>query len=280
MGAAVSGFTDAATHKSQDLADATKARNQALFKALENRVEAMQLQIEKSPGNADEVSKTEVSGGRTVMRVTEIRAANSTEVDKEIMDGIGDFLTMATGAKPANAAVKGTKKLLGSGVNALLGASSGESREKTSFMCLFLGNAFARIDYKMYSYSVTAKQWGTATSEAGFCYVADVAILKEGDVSPEEASYLISQSFDTSGDDKEVSAKEADAVGDMMLHIALLQRLQAAVNKPDATMEDLKGTIEQYNTVKKLIQDSMAKLTPYERQTTPPAPAPAASPAK
>jgi len=262
MGAVLSGFSGEVNGQATELLQATKARDQALFKALENKVEAMLLQIEKTRGDADDVKETEVSGGRTVMRVTEIRTSDSSGVDNEIMGGISDFLTIATGATPANAAVQGTKKLLSAGVNALLGASSGESREKTSFMVLFLGTSFARIDFSMYCYSVSAKKWGVEKDEAGFCYVADVAILKESDVHPEEAAYLISQSFDTTGDEK-----ETEAVANMMLNIALLQRLQLAVMNPDSKMDDLKDTIEEYNEVKKLIQTSMTQLSPYVHKT-------------
>ena len=238
--------------------DDAKKKNNAVFKALETKLEVMLLEISNTRGDAASVKAKEVAGGRTAMRVSEIRSTTQAGVDQEILDGIGDFLSMATGADPAQAAVAGVKKTLSAGVNALLGAQNGQSKSKRSFVCLFLGNAFVRIDYYMYSYSVSAKKWGLDKGEGGFVYVADLAVLNHADITPEEASYFISQSFDSSDPD------ESKYIAEMMIHIALLQRLQANLSQKDAKMSDLLDTIKQYNQVEAEISKISTSLKPYK----------------
>jgi len=238
--------------------DDAKKKNNAVFKALENKLEVMLLEIANTRGSAEAVKAKEVAGGRTAMRVSEIRSSIVAGVDEQILDGIGDFLSIATGADPANAAVAGVKKTLNAGVNALLGAQNGQSKSKRSFVCLFLGNAFVRIDYYMYSYSVSAQKWGLDKGEGGFVYVADLAVLNHKDITPEEASYFISQSFDTS------NADEAKSIAEMMIQIALLQRLQANLSKEGAKMADLLETLKQYNLVEAEINKLSSSLPVYK----------------
>jgi len=257
MGAVASAMNNAAE---QELSDAKK-KNDAVYKALENKLEVMLLEIEASRGAAEAVKKKEVAGGRTAMRVMEIRSSADSGVDQEIMDGIADFLSMATGAEPAQAAVAGVKKTLNAGVNALLGAQRGQSKSKRSFVCLFIGNAFVRIDYYMYSYSVSAKKWGVEKGEGGFCYVADLAVLNHTDITPEEASYFISQSFDSS------DPNESKYIAEMMLNIALLQRLQMSLSQEGAKMSDLLETMKQYNAAENEISKLHAELPKYERRS-------------
>ena len=254
MGAAASAMN---AEGDEELDDAKK-KNNAVFKALETKLEVMQLEISATRGAAQSVKMNEVAGGRTAMRVSEIRSSITSGVDQEIMDGIGDFLSIATGADPAKAAVKGVKKTLSAGVSALLGAQSGQSKSKRSFVCLFLGNAFVRIDYYLYSYSVSARKWGVEKGDAGFVYVADLAVLNHTDITPEEASYFISQSFDTADPD------EAKLIADMMINIALLQRLQATLTREGAKMSDLLETLKQYNLVEAEISKLSAGLPKYE----------------
>lgn len=102
-------------------------------------------------GDNSVTRQTEVSGGRTVMRTSEIRAATNTGVDKQILAGIHDFFTAAHGGIDGDnqgakhAAVAGAEKVLGAGINALLGVKSGQSQEKRDFIILFLNNAFVRV---------------------------------------------------------------------------------------------------------------------------------------
>lgn len=254
MGAVASAMNAAADAELDD----AKKKNNAVFKALETKLEVMLLEIAATRGSAEAVKAKEVAGGRTAMRVSEIRSSIVAGVDQQILDGIGDFLSIATGADPANAAVAGVKKTLNAGVNALLGAQNGQSKSKRSFVCLFLGNAFVRIDYYMYSYSVSAKKWGLDKGEGGFIYVADLAVLNHKDITPEEASYFISQSFDTS------NADEAKSIAEMMIQIALLQRLQANLSKEGAKMADLLETLKQYNLVEAEINKLSSSLPVYK----------------
>ena len=255
MGAVASAANAAADAELDD----AKKKDDAVYKALENKLEVMRLEIEATRGSAEAVKKKEVAGGRTAMRVAEIRSSTESGVDQQIMDGIADFLSMATGAAPAQAAVAGVKKTLNAGVNALLGAQRGQSKSKRSFVCLFIGNAFVRIDYYMYSYSVSAKKWGVDKGEGGLCYVADLAVLNHKDINPEEASYFISQSFDTS------DPNESKIIAEMMFNIALLQRLQQTLAQEGANMEDLVETMKQYNEAEAAIGNISAQLPKYQR---------------
>jgi len=256
MGAIASAMNAAAE---KEFNDANK-KNNAVYTALENKLEAMLLEIEMARGAAETVKNKEVAGGRTAMRVSEIRSSVDSGVQQEIMDGIADFLSMATGEDPAQAAVAGVKKTLNAGVNALLGAKRGQSKSKRSFVCLFLGNAFVRIDYIMYAYSVSAKKWGVEKGEQGFCYVADLAVLNHEDITPEEASYFISQSFEAS------NAEEAKYIAEMMFNIALLQRLNRVLADKNAKMSDLVETMEQYKLVEAEISKLSAELPKFKKR--------------
>jgi len=118
------------------------------------------------------IARTEVAGGRTVMRMSEIRAATSTDIAQEIRGALDDFFEAASQSKnnkrrAQQAAINGTKNMISAGLDALFGVKSGQSAQVESFAVVFLNNAFVRVDYFAYSYSVSAKAWGEEAKEAG-----------------------------------------------------------------------------------------------------------------
>jgi hypothetical protein len=132
-----------------------------MMMVLGNKLEAMETAIKAARGTATEVKDVEVAGGRTIMRVSEIRVATKTAPDKQIMDGLNDFFAAAQqgvngeDSKAKHAAIKGAHSLLSSGINALMGVQNGQSMQQEKFVILFMNNAFVRVDYKIYTYSVS-----------------------------------------------------------------------------------------------------------------------------
>lgn len=79
----------------KDAAEGTKEELDQMFKVLENPLALMDLAIKGTRGSSSEKDETEITGGRTVMRMSEIRVATSTGVDDQILAGINDFFSAA-----------------------------------------------------------------------------------------------------------------------------------------------------------------------------------------
>jgi hypothetical protein len=143
-------------------AKVAKTNVDQMMTVLGNKLEAMERASKAARGT---VSKAEeVTGGRTIMRVSDIRLATASNPDAQMMAGINDFFAAAEqrvdGAdnKAKNSAIKGAQKLLSSGINVLMGVEKGQSMQQNKFVILFLNNAFVRVDYKIYSYSISGKR--------------------------------------------------------------------------------------------------------------------------
>lgn len=147
--------------KARQKASETEQEVDQMMMVLGNKLEAMENGIKAARGTASEVKDIEVAGGGTIMRVSQIRVATSTAPDQQILDGLNDFFSAAeNGVEGENgnakhAAIKGAQKLLVSGINALMGVENGQSMEQDKFIILFLNNAFVRVDYRIYSYSIS-----------------------------------------------------------------------------------------------------------------------------
>eukprot|EP00727_Mastigamoeba_balamuthi_P008648 m51a1_g4405 hypothetical protein (400) ;mRNA; f:425170-426494 len=186
--------------KAKAAAEEKKNELERLVTALQNRLDAFEAEVKLTRGSG-EGRTTEVSGGRTIMRVSEVRVASSTDVDKELTAGIDSFFAAAQAAVAGDdqsakqAAVEGAKNVLTGGIRTLLGVSNGQSMTKKSFVVLFINNAFVRVDYYIYSYSVSATKWGVEADSSGVCYLADLAVLQMKDLHPEEIDFLTSQAL-------------------------------------------------------------------------------------
>lgn len=250
--------------KARELEGDEAKKVQNLINILENKRREFIERVKITRGDGDEVTK-EIQGGRTACRISEIRVADTAGVDPQISNAIGDFLTAAQGGDQAkNAAVKGATSLLGAGLNALFGESSGAGLEKTGFVVLFINFAFVRVDYYVYSYNASGTKWGATANESGTCYVADLAILEPNkDVMPYEMDYLLGQALSLP-DDAESDDAEYDAILKMKVQLvqsAILSRLLA---KDDLTLSQLKDVTAELIESQKQIQEAFGSLSNFD----------------
>lgn len=212
-----------------DLAAETSTEVQELLTVLQNRRNAMLSQDRLARGSAQTLSATEVAGGRTVMRTSSIRVAKGTSLDDELTGAITDFFNSAQGAisgdkqSAKHSAVNGAKRLLMGGLSTLLGVSSGQSQEQQSFVVLFMNNAFVRVDYYAYSFSVSASKFGVEAKQSGACYVADMAVLDPQTLTPSEIDFLLSQAFDVHDED----VSYVDTIKMNLVESAVLSRMMS-----------------------------------------------------
>lgn len=203
MGQAISVATaaiDAARRASQKKAEEERKkaeqRIQTMLNTLDHKLKTFEAIVVSSRGASQ--SDTEIDGGRSVMRVSEMRVATSAGISDQIKNCIGSFIKLAQGGEDAKeAAVDGAEALLTTGIDALFGVSSGASMEKQGFMVMFLNYAFVRVDYYMFSYNISAMVYGHERNSSGMCYLTDLAVLKLDELKSSEVDFLISQSIKT-----------------------------------------------------------------------------------
>ncbi len=134
MGAAASAARNAAEKEGDE---AERKVNQ-MMQVLANKLESIELQIERTRGSAASCRSTEVAGGRTIMRTSEIRVATSEGVSEQIMAALASFFESAQGAvgcdnqAAKHSAIQGAKNLLCAGIDALFGVQSGQGMESQS----------------------------------------------------------------------------------------------------------------------------------------------------
>jgi len=183
----------------ENAADEVKTVN-GILQTLQNKLDAFLLEVEAKRGM--EANVKEVAGGRSVLRVSEVRVSDGSGADENITAGVSNFFDAATNAveggddeSSQTSAIDGAKNLITAGLSALFGVSNGQGQSKRSFMVLFLNNAFVRVDYFAYSYSVSAKVWGAEANQSGFCYLCDLSVLNTTELFPNEIDYLLSQAL-------------------------------------------------------------------------------------
>lgn len=203
-----------------------------IMQDLQNKLNTFELRVKASRGPSE--SETEVDGGRSIMRVSEIRIATEAGVAPQIQNAIGSFIKLAQGGEKAKqAAVEGAESLICSGIDALFGVANGASMEKQGFVVMFLNYAFVRVDYYIYTYNVSAKKFGAQASEAGCCYLADLAVLKIEELKSSEIDFLISQSLKTENPMERV--KKLTALKMQLGQSAVLGRLLKNADAQDLT---------------------------------------------
>jgi len=219
-------------------------------------------------------SLTEVSGGRTVSRMSQIRVSDGTGVDSQITNAIGDFFEAAQGGDAGKqAAVDGAKNLVLAGIDAIFGASKGQGIEKKGFVVLFLNYAFVRVDYLVYSYNASGKSWGEQSTTAGACYVCDLAVLDTAtDLKNSEIDYLISQSLSIvpqkDGKDKD-GRGNSNSVFEMIMELKIMLTesaiLSRMLNKPDLTFDALGEATDNLTKVNLKIKNVFEALPPLQK---------------
>lgn len=241
-----------AREEAESAAEAQEAEVTEMIQVLANKLEAMTLQIEATRGAAGQYALTEIAGGRSVMRVSEIRVDNNEGLDKQIGDAVGSFFNAAHGASQGNnlgaksAAIDGAKSLVLAGIDALFGVSNGQAMEKQSFVVLFLNNSFVRVDYYIYTYSVSGKKWGFEKNKAGCCYVSDLSVLNPAELMPNEIDFLLSQALTI---DQE-NFNELIKMKVRLVEVAVLSR---ALKNPTLTFKDLARITKQLGKTKEEI---------------------------
>ncbi len=126
-----------------------------------------------------------------------------------------------------------------SGLTRFLGPDrQGQGKEKTGFVVLFVNFAFVRVDYLVYAYTAKGKKWGAESNKSGACYVADLAVLRLGDLLPAEIDYLLAQSL-TVAPNSSNHDKEFEAIQRFKIQLVGSKVLSHLLGKDDLSLEDL-----------------------------------------
>ena len=161
--------------------------------------------------------------------------------------------------------------MLSSGLDALFGVSGGSGMEKQGFVILFLNFSFVRIDYLVYSYSVTGAAWGAKESTSGSCYVADIAVLDSAsDLRPSEIDFLIGQALyappPTNGTDSSAD-REFLLIMKIKIQLVVSAVLSRMLGKANITLEEVQQTTSKLIETQKLINEEFGKLTDFDQKT-------------
>ena len=196
MGGALSAMMAEARERADEEARKAQMEIREMMACLENKRDEFLLRVEKMRGASGYASTTEVAGGRTVMRSSQISVKTSAGVDPNIKAALGSFFKAASGAgDPKAAAIEGAQTAVNAGLDALFGCSQGSSMEKQGFIVLFLNYAFVRVDYLVHTYCATGKSWGASKSKSGSCMVTDLSVLKMESLEPCEMDFLLAQAL-------------------------------------------------------------------------------------
>lgn len=234
-----------------------------VIQTLENKLEALELIMTEKRGR-DKIDDKEVTGGRSVIRIKQINVSDGNGVSEQLTKGIENFFAAASngieddqeGAKKC--AIEGAKNLVSAGLDALFGVSNGQGLQRQSFVVMFLNNAFVRVDYFIYSYSVSAKQWGAEANQSGTCYIADLAVLKTSSLEVEEIDFLLTQAL-------AINNGEFDELN--RLKIALIQSsiLSRALEAPDLDFKQLTEIAKSLAESRKDIDEAFKGFEDYIR---------------
>ena len=248
--------------KAKEVKDEEKGEIENILETLENKLETFLLEVEAIRGLQTENSK-EVVGGRTVMRVSDIRVSTSSDVSKNITGAISDFFEAATNdldgdeQRAKKSAVRGAEKLVTGAITALFGKGSGKGSTKKSFVVLFLNNAFVRVDYYVYTYSASGTKWGAVANESGACYLADLAVLDITQLQPQEIDFLLSQAL-------RIGPSELEDLN--RLKFALIQSsiLGRQLSKDNVTFDELAKIANALAESTKIIDEAFGALEDFD----------------
>jgi hypothetical protein len=181
MGVAYSGSSSDATDTMQ------------MMSILQNKRSQFEAKIESKRGYA---SPFEVQGGRSVMRQSEIRVkSGDVSVTDALSVALNDFFAAVGGGNVKQASILGAIKMLTSGLSAIFSVGEGTGMEKEDFIVIFCNYAFVRVDFIAYCFCNKGKSWNEPKSEAGACYVADLAVLDPAHLTASEMDFFLSQAL-------------------------------------------------------------------------------------
>lgn len=265
MGAAISAVTDTLKAKADAEMDETEAEMNQMMRVLLNKKMHMLAEIERSRGDAESVKSTQVAGGRTVMRLSEMRVSTGTGLDDEIQGAIHSFFKAAQGSidgddkSAKHAAVTGAENLLSGGIKALLGVRHGQSREQRNFVVLFMNNAFVRVDYWIYTYSMSAKAWGEEKHKSGSVYVTDLAVLDIGELRPSEIDFLLSQALSIGTDEISILEK-------MKIRLVESAVLSKMLQRSDTTFATIADAAQQLAAAENEISAAFTQMADFDAE--------------
>jgi hypothetical protein len=195
----------------------------------------------------DNVSATEIGGGRSVQRCTTMRIVHETGASDGIKSAVADFFDAAQGGKKVKkSALKGAQELIGSAIDGLLGTGSGSSDEVSNFVVLFMNYSFVRVDYMAYYYNVEGKGILKSGQQGGFCSIMDVSIIPHDQIKSEEVTYLLSQALHM---EPETESFEGDLKVLTTLEVLLAEErlLTRKMDDENTTLDDIHKIEEQLN---------------------------------
>ena len=259
MGASVSQAKAEMNQNDKDL--------QALMSILENKRDMFLAEVKLTRGDGISTEK-EVQGGRTVSRVSDVRVQTKAGAAPGIGEAISDFLKCAQGGDVAKeSAVKGAENLVKVGLDALFGAGEGVGNEKSGFVVLFMNYAFVRVDFFVYTYSISGDRWGAHANRSGSCYVADIAVLDSGkDVKASEIDYLLAQALGGISKEEDATGKSRAEFNTILkLKINLVQSaiLSKMLAKDNLSLADIKAYTDDLVLTQKAVQTAFSELADY-----------------
>lgn len=231
-----------------------------LMKLLDAKRQLFLTNIQKNRG-----IDTEVNGGRSIMRTSQISIATSDAPSLQMKQAIGAFFKTAQGGdNPKEAMVVGATQLISAGIDLLFGVSEGTGMEKKGFVVLFLNYAFVRVDYYIYTYCVKGTKWGVSEGVSGSCYVTNMSVLDPSELTTSEIDYLISQSI-TPSNDKDFkallqvkimlsqSAALTRVLQDDKTDLAVIKETAKTVARIQSTMKTYFGKMANFRSLSELM---------------------------
>lgn len=224
-----------------------------LMKLLDAKRQLFLTNIQKNRG-----SDTEVNGGRSIMRTSQISIATTDAPSLQMKQAIGAFFKTAQGGdNPKEAMVVGATQLISAGIDLLFGVSEGTGMEKKGFVVLFLNYAFVRVDYYIYTYCVKGTKWGVSEGVSGSCYVTNMSVLDPSELTTSEIDYLISQSITPSND------KDFKALLQVKIMLSQSAALTRVLQDDKTDLAVIKETAKAVARIQDTMKNSFGKMANF-----------------
>lgn len=235
-----------------------------LLTLLENRRDAMKSEQSLARQLTQDKNNAEVSGGRTVQCYDDIRIVSGGSLDREIEFAVADFFATVQGLRDGRlssvkqSAVFGETRVLKDALESILNVKNEQGEKVKHFTVLFVNHALVRVDYSIYGFSMSARDFGLEEGRSGVCYVADLVVLDYSKLNASDIEHLFSQAHDPRAEDMgyvhtiKMKLVEAGVLSRMMLssHIT-----------PDA----LKMLSRSFGEAQRDIEDAHDQLLDYEK---------------
>eukprot|EP00904_Undaria_pinnatifida_P008022 jgi/Undpi1/434/HiC_scaffold_1.g00430.m1 len=242
-----------------DLAESSDELDSLMSMALK-QIDLFRVQVKETRGNEALLSKTEVTGGRTLRFKEFIKVTTSNGLDSDIEAAVGDFFTTAgdgaagdnQGAKQS--AIQGAKKMVIGGLNAFLGATQAGETMAHDFFVIFLNNAFIRVDTHL-KRALKAKALGAEASQSIVGYLCALAVIPMSVLEPDEIDFLLSEALAAEGDEDDFAN-----VQELAVNLKILKTLTGKLTNEEQSLDDLKALVTTITELNKHVKESYARL--------------------